>query len=149
MEPPHCDCLVIGSGLAGSAYALQAARAGLKVEVLSLGSALQANSDWAQGGIIYDTTPEPDRLAQDIVAIFVSATGDIGGRHTERTYAKIVRHKEIGGHHWTAIQITTACGITAVLDLLREGKLPSHGFVRNEDVAFSDFIANRFGKHYG
>jgi saccharopine dehydrogenase-like NADP-dependent oxidoreductase len=83
------------------------------------------------------------------VAIFVSATGDIGGRHTERTYAKIVRHKEIGGHHWTAIQITTACGITAVLDLLREGKLPSHGFVRNEDVAFSDFIANRFGKHYG
>ena len=87
--------------------------------------------------------------AQDIVAIFVSATGDIGGRHTERTYAKIVRHKEIGGHHWTAIQITTACGITAVLDLLREGKLPSHGFVRNEDVAFSDFIANRFGKHYG
>ncbi|PHX78897.1 MAG: saccharopine dehydrogenase [Planctomycetaceae bacterium] len=86
--------------------------------------------------------------AQDIVAIFVSATGDIGGRHTERTYAKIVRHKEIGGHHWTAIQITTACGITAVLDLLREGKLPSHGFVRNEDVAFSDFIANRFGKHY-
>ena len=68
METTHCDCLVIGSGLAGSAYALQAARAGLKVEVLSLGSALQANSDWAQGGIIYDTTPEPDRLAQDIVA---------------------------------------------------------------------------------
>ena len=85
---------------------------------------------------------------QDIVAIFVSATGTVDGRYTERTYAKIVRHNEIGGHHWTAIQITTACGITAVLDLLREGKLPSSGFVRNEDVSFADFIANRFGRHY-
>jgi saccharopine dehydrogenase-like NADP-dependent oxidoreductase len=85
---------------------------------------------------------------QDIVAIFVSAAGQADGRYTERTYAKIVRHKEIGGHHWTAIQITTACGITAVLDLLREGRLPQAGFVRNEDVAFADFMANRFGRHY-
>ena len=86
---------------------------------------------------------------QDIVAIFVSAAGTADGRFTERTYAKIVRHKEIGGHHWTAIQITTACGVTALLDLLREGKLPQSGFVRNEDVAFADFMANRFGRHYG
>jgi saccharopine dehydrogenase-like NADP-dependent oxidoreductase len=85
---------------------------------------------------------------QDIVAIFVSAAGMVDGRYTERTYAKIVRHKEIAGHHWTAIQITTACGVTAVLDLLREGKLAQHGFVRNEDVRFDDFIANRFGRHY-
>ena len=85
---------------------------------------------------------------QDVVALFVSATGEVDGRFTERTYAKIVRHAEIGGHHWTAIQITTACGVTAVLDLLREGRLPSHGFVRNEDVPFADFISNRFGRHY-
>ncbi|MFM8639778.1 MAG: saccharopine dehydrogenase family protein [Planctomycetota bacterium] len=85
---------------------------------------------------------------QDIVAIFVSAAGQVDGRYMERTYAKIVRHKEIGGHHWTAIQITTACGVTAVLDLLREGKLAQSGFVRNEDVDFGAFLANRFGRHY-
>ena len=85
---------------------------------------------------------------QDIVAIFVSATGQVDGRFTERTYAKIVRHKEIGGHHWTAIQVTTACGVTAMLDLLRDGKLPQSGFVRNEDASFGDFIPNRFGRHY-
>lgn len=85
---------------------------------------------------------------QDIVAIFVSATGMVDGTFTERTYARIVRHREIGGHHWTAIQITTACGITAVLDLLHEGKLPQHGFVRNEDVSLEAFLANRFGRHY-
>ena len=60
------DCLVIGSGLAGSAYALHAARAGLAVELLSLSEPLVANSDWAQGGIIYDTTPDPASLARDI-----------------------------------------------------------------------------------
>lgn len=62
------DCLVIGAGLAGSAYALQAAKLGLRVELLSLGAPLVANSDWAQGGIIYDTTPDPRQLAADIMA---------------------------------------------------------------------------------
>ncbi len=62
------DCLVLGAGLAGSAYALHAARAGLKVELLSLGEPLAANSDWAQGGIIYDTSPDPRALARDIAA---------------------------------------------------------------------------------
>jgi L-aspartate oxidase len=62
------DCLVIGAGLAGSAYALHAARAGLRVELLSLGGPLEANSDRAQGGIIYDDSPDHDLLAHDIVA---------------------------------------------------------------------------------
>ncbi len=63
----HTDCLVLGAGLAGSAYAWHAARAGFTVELLSLGEPLRANSDWAQGGIIYDTSPDPAKLAQDIL----------------------------------------------------------------------------------
>jgi L-aspartate oxidase len=34
---------------------------------MSHGGPLEANSDWAQGGIIYDTSSEPERLAEDIV----------------------------------------------------------------------------------
>lgn len=67
MKIIETDCLVLGAGLAGSAYALRAARAGLRVELLSLGEPLQANSDWAQGGIIYDTNPDPSQLTQDIL----------------------------------------------------------------------------------
>jgi len=85
---------------------------------------------------------------QDIVAIFTSAIGMSGGQLTQRTYAKIIRNAVIGGHHWTAIQITTAAGVCAMLDLLREGKLPQRGLVRNEDASYADFIANRFGAHY-
>ncbi|MFI5355742.1 MAG: L-aspartate oxidase [Opitutales bacterium] len=61
------DCLVIGAGLAGSAYALHAARLGSQVELLSLEGPFVANSDWAQGGIIYDNSPAPDQLARDIL----------------------------------------------------------------------------------
>ena len=67
MKVLHTDCLVIGAGLAGSAYALHAARAGLDVQLLSLGGPTEANSDWAQGGIIYDTSAQPDSLSQDIM----------------------------------------------------------------------------------
>lgn len=66
MRVVETDCLVIGAGLAGSAYAIHAARAGARVEILSLADPLQANSDWAQGGIIYDTSPSTDLLARDI-----------------------------------------------------------------------------------
>lgn len=66
MEIHRTDCLVIGAGLAGSAYALQAAAKGLTCEILSLADPLEANSDWAQGGIIYDTSPDPSSLSRDI-----------------------------------------------------------------------------------
>ncbi|PTX98601.1 L-aspartate oxidase [Opitutus sp. ER46] len=67
MNVLRTDCLVIGAGLAGSAYALRAAAKGLKVELLSLNGPLQANSDWAQGGIIYDVGHDPALLARDII----------------------------------------------------------------------------------
>ena len=67
MEIIETDCLVIGAGLAGSAYALHTARAGRRVELLALDGPLVANSDWAQGGIIYEPG-DPARLGADIVA---------------------------------------------------------------------------------
>ena len=66
MKIIHTDCLVIGAGLAGSAYALRAAQAGLDVQLLSHGGPYKANSNQAQGGIIYDTTAQTDLLARDI-----------------------------------------------------------------------------------
>ena len=68
MKIIETDCLVLGAGLAGSAYALHAARAGLRVELLALDGPLEANSDWAQGGIIYDPAGPGGSLAADIIA---------------------------------------------------------------------------------
>jgi len=35
-----------------------------------------------------------------------------------------------------------------MLDMLADGRLPQSGFVRQEDVPLSDFLANRFGRVY-
>jgi saccharopine dehydrogenase-like NADP-dependent oxidoreductase len=48
----------------------------------------------------------------------------------------------------SAIQITTAGAMCAVLDLFREKKLPQSGFVRQEQVSLRDFLSNRFGQLY-
>jgi saccharopine dehydrogenase-like NADP-dependent oxidoreductase len=66
----------------------------------------------------------------------------------QETYAQKIYGAEIGGRPRSAIQLTTAAGICTVLDLLAEGKLPTAGFVRQEDVALADVLANRFGRLY-
>jgi saccharopine dehydrogenase-like NADP-dependent oxidoreductase len=54
----------------------------------------------------------------------------------------------IDGVPRSAIQITTASGICAVLDLLAHGKIPARGFVRQEEIQLDAFLANRFGATY-
>lgn len=85
---------------------------------------------------------------QDVVLVFVSVSGQKDGRLMQQSYAKKIYAKEINGQVWSAIQITTAAGVCAMVDLLMKGKLPQKGFVRQEDAKFSDFIENRFGMHY-
>ena len=85
---------------------------------------------------------------QDVVITFVNVTGMRGGQFVQISDARKIYHQEIAGRHWGAIQITTAAGICAALDLHATGKLPSRGFVRQEDVRFEDFINNRFGRYY-
>jgi saccharopine dehydrogenase-like NADP-dependent oxidoreductase len=85
---------------------------------------------------------------QDVVLIFVTVSGWRENRLTQETYAKKIYAHEIGGKLMSAIQITTAAGICAMVDLHGAGKLPAKGFVRQEDANLADFLSNRFGKYY-
>lgn len=85
---------------------------------------------------------------QDVVLIFVTVTGWKDGNLTQVTDARKVYHAEIQGEPWSAIQITTAAGVCAVVDLHRERALPDRGFVRQEQVGLDVFLANRFGRYY-
>ena len=85
---------------------------------------------------------------QDQIVVFVSATGTMKGRFTEATYARTIYHKTIDGQDWSGIQITTAAGVCGVVDLMREGKLPTSGLVRMEQVSYPEFLQNRFGQYY-
>jgi saccharopine dehydrogenase-like NADP-dependent oxidoreductase len=85
---------------------------------------------------------------QDVVIIFVTVAGWRDGRLQQETYVRKVYSQVLAGEMRSAIQITTASSLCAMLDLLAHGLLPQRGFVRQEDVALEDFLANRFGRVY-
>ena len=85
---------------------------------------------------------------QDVVVTFCTVTGYRQGDLVQRSDARKIYHAEIAGEDWSAIQLTTASGICAVLDLHVQGRLAQQGFVRQEDVDFDQFMQNRFGRHY-
>jgi saccharopine dehydrogenase-like NADP-dependent oxidoreductase len=85
---------------------------------------------------------------QDVVVIFVTVAGWRDGRLVQDTYARKIYSAVVAGQLRSAIQITTASSLAAMLDLLVEGRLPPRGFVRQEDVKLAEFLANRYGAVY-
>ena len=85
---------------------------------------------------------------QDVVIVFVTVSGLKGGHLVQETYAHKIYAQTFGGRLLSGIQITTAASLCAVLDLLAEGRLPTKGFVRQEEIALADFLGNRFGRVY-
>ena len=85
---------------------------------------------------------------QDVVIVFVTVSGMKAGHLMQETYVNKVYAQEIGGEVRSAIQITTAGAICAVVDMLANGTLPQAGFIRQEDIPLPAFLANRFGRFY-
>jgi len=85
---------------------------------------------------------------QDVVIIFVTVCGQRGGQLVQDSFVRKIYPQVLAGQMRSAIQITTASSLCALLDLLADGKLPQRGFVRQEDVALDDFLGNRFGQVY-
>lgn len=85
---------------------------------------------------------------QDTVLVWVSALGKQKGRLMQETYVTKIYAQEIYGKKWSAIQITTAGAVCAVIDMVRDGTITQKGFVKQEDIGFHDFTSNRFGKYY-
>ena len=85
---------------------------------------------------------------QDVVLIFVTASGRRHGQLVQETYAKKIYGQTVDGQQLSAIQLTTAAGVCTMVDLLMAGRLPRQGFVRQEDARLDDFLGNRFGRYF-
>ena len=80
--------------------------------------------------------------------VYVAVAGRQDGELREENYVSKIYPQVIAGRLWSAIQVTTAAGICAVVDLVLQHAGRFAGFVRQEDFSLVDVLANRFGRHY-
>jgi saccharopine dehydrogenase-like NADP-dependent oxidoreductase len=85
---------------------------------------------------------------QDVVLVFVTVSGMKNGFFVQEVFARKIFADRAGGEPASAIQITTAAGVCAAVDLFRGDKLPRSGFIPQECVKLPEFLANRFGRAY-
>lgn len=89
------------------------------------------------------------RTTQDVVVVFVTGIG-IGhdGVRRQINFGRTVPATEMFGRLWPAIELTTAAGVCAMLDLHRQGKTAKTGFIKQEDVSLEMFNHTIFGLGY-
>jgi saccharopine dehydrogenase-like NADP-dependent oxidoreductase len=85
---------------------------------------------------------------QDVVVVYVAVTGRQDGELREENYVSKIYPQLIAGRLWSAIQVTTAAGISAVVDLVLGHPGRFRGFVRQEDFRLVDVLDNRFGRYF-
>jgi saccharopine dehydrogenase-like NADP-dependent oxidoreductase len=83
-----------------------------------------------------------------VVLVFVTVSGIKNGTLLQEVFARKIFAERDGDRQISAIQITTAAGICAAVDLFRNEKLPQRGFIPQERVKLPEFLANRFGRAY-
>jgi len=84
---------------------------------------------------------------QDVVIVYAAVTGKQEGELREENYVNKIYPQIIAGRLWSAIQVSTAAGVAAVVDLtLQHPEL--RGFVAQEQFRLAEILANRFGRYY-
>lgn len=78
---------------------------------------------------------------RDVVVVFVTGIGERDGRLEEDSI--VLRYD--GTPDLGAIQLTTAAGCVAMVELFLAGKLPGRGFLRQEDADLAEFLSTRAG----
>ena len=94
------------------------------------------------GEILVHAKPPVD---EDVVYVHVASEGTIEGRMRRHEFVRAYRPIEIAGLRRTAIAWTTSASVVAVIEMVREGRLPAKGFLRQEDVPLDAFLATRTG----
>jgi len=86
------------------------------------------------------------QIAQDVALIYVSVKGIRDGDLFEEHYVNKIYSNSLWGREWSAIQLTTASGVCAVLDIVLNDPQNYHGLIHQEDFALNDILANHFGR---
>jgi saccharopine dehydrogenase-like NADP-dependent oxidoreductase len=85
---------------------------------------------------------------QDVVVVYAAVTGKQEGELREENYVNKIYPQMIAGRLWSAIQVTTAAGISSVVDIVLSSPTHYREFVRQEQFSLPSVLDNRFGKRY-
>ncbi len=85
---------------------------------------------------------------QDVVIVYTAVTGIQNGVLREENYVNKVYPQFVAGKLWSAIQITTASGICAVVDKVMAEPDRFQGFIAQEAFSLGEILDNRFGSYY-
>jgi saccharopine dehydrogenase-like NADP-dependent oxidoreductase len=88
------------------------------------------------------------RTLQDVVVVFINCVGIRNGQREQVNFRRTIHATQLLGRVWPAIELTTAAGVCAMVDLHRLGKLPKTGFIRQEQVSLAEFNKTLFGLAY-
>ena len=97
------------------------------------------------GRILTNAKPPVD---EDVVYVHVAAEGWVNGQLRRREFVRSYYPIEIGGKHRTAIAWTTSASVVAVIEMVRDGKLPGQGFLKQEDIPLKPYLQTRTGNYY-
>ncbi len=86
---------------------------------------------------------------QDIVLVYVAVAGEQNGVLQEEMFVRRLYPQMVAGRLWTAIQVSTASGACAVVDMVLADRDTHRGFIAQETFSLSRFLGNRFGRRYG
>ncbi|GAB5554850.1 MAG: saccharopine dehydrogenase NADP-binding domain-containing protein [Saprospiraceae bacterium] len=87
-------------------------------------------------------------VKEDVVYVYAVVEGWQGEKLFRNEYFKAFHPIEIDGHHWRAISWTTAASIAAVVEMVSEGSLPDHGFIKQEEIPFEAFLETTNGHFF-
>jgi saccharopine dehydrogenase-like NADP-dependent oxidoreductase len=99
------------------------------------------------GEILVNAKPPVD---DDVVYLYAAVEGiDTSvGQLNRQQYVRAYQPLSINGRSWRAISWTTAASAAAVVELVSAGRLPSSGFIQQEDIPFDDLLTTRNGARF-
>lgn len=109
-----------------------------------------------RGGRLFDRAMLVDllehglaRTEQDVVVVFINGIGiDAKGVRRQVNFQRSIPATHMFGRVWPAIELTTAAGVCAMVDLHRLGKTAARGFIKQEDISLETFNHTIFGLGY-
>ena len=97
------------------------------------------------GEILVNAKPPVD---DDIVFVHVASEGEIDGRLQRREFVRAYRPLTIAGEKRTAISWTTAGSVVGIIEMVRNGTLPSSGFLKQESVSLDGLLETKTGAFF-